>query len=71
MEAMEQAKRYDGKYLLYNRKTQRLTFEADPRDTRVYLTIGMVWGGQVGGHTVAYWLDKIEEDKRNEVSKGT
>lgn len=58
--------KYDGKFLVYERSTGALSFKPKAQDTAKFLTVGMVWGGAVGGHPVDYWLKEIEKQKGKE-----
>jgi hypothetical protein len=58
----EAARKYDGQYLLYNRATEKVLFSKTQKDTKRYLTVGMVWAGMVAGKPVAYWLEEIKKD---------
>lgn len=57
----------DGKYLVYERTTEKLSFKPKAQDAVKFLTVGMVWGGSVGGRPVDYWLKEIEKQKGKEV----
>ena len=54
----------DGKFLAYHRPTGKLSFSSKEKDGD-YLTVGMVWGGTVAGHPVAYWVDQIAKENAN------
>lgn len=58
--------KYDGKYLVYERATEKLSFKSKAQDAAKYLTVGMVWGGAVSGKSVDYWLKEIEKQKGKE-----
>jgi hypothetical protein len=58
--------KYDGKFLLYNRMSKKLLFSDIRRDTKMYLTVGMVWAGEVAGKPVTYWLQQIGKDNKEE-----
>jgi len=55
--------KYDGKFLVFERSTANLSFKDKAQDTKKYLTVGMVWGGEVAGKPVAHWLKEIEKNK--------
>lgn len=56
--------KFDGKWLVFERSTANLFFKDKPQDTKKYLTVGMVWGGEVAGKPVAHWLREIEKNKK-------
>lgn len=57
-----EAKKYDGQYLLYNRATGKVLFSKVQKDTKRYLSVGMVWAGAVAGKPVTYWLEQVKKD---------
>jgi len=59
-------KKLDGKWLVYERSTEKLSFKAKSQDSRKYLTVGMVWGGEVAGKSAIYWLEQIAKQKKED-----
>lgn len=57
--------KYDGKWLVFERATERLSFKSKAQDTETHLTVGMVWGGAVAGRPVSYWLQRISKDSKD------
>jgi hypothetical protein len=58
--------KYDGRFLVFNRDTQKLSLSKDRRDTKTYLTVGMVWAGYVAGKPITYWLEQIRHNSAKE-----
>jgi hypothetical protein len=57
-------KEYEGKFLVYNRPTKKLSFKGKGLDNKSNLTVGMVRGGEVAGKRVEVWLTKIAKDRK-------
>lgn len=55
---------YEGKFLIFNRRSKRLKFLPIPFDDKTRLNVGQVTKGVVAGKPVEYWLEKIEGQKK-------
>lgn len=55
--------KYDGQYLVYNRRSKRLWFKPQPLDNATHLNIGCVVKGVVAGQPIEYWIVKMEVQK--------
>lgn len=57
-------KELEGKWLVYTRSSKKLSFMPKPKETKGFLTVGMVFGGKVGGKTVEEWCLRIAKQKQ-------
>ena len=55
---------YEGWYLIFNRRSKRLSFRKASMDDRTHLTVGQVRGGVVNRQSVTYWVGKIEQQRK-------
>jgi len=59
--------KYEGQYLIFNRRSKRLSFQKGPADDKTHLAVGQVKKGVVNGQSVDYWLAKMEAQKQQAV----
>jgi hypothetical protein len=58
--------KYEGQYLVFNRRSKRLWFKEQAIDDATHFTVGKVVKGAVAGKPVEYWLERMEGQKRME-----
>lgn len=54
---------YEGRFLVYNRPANKLSFMEKGLDNKENLTVGEVHGGEVAGKRVEEWLVQISGKK--------
>lgn len=52
-------KEFEGKYLIFNRPSKKLSFRDKPTDDKDNLMVGVVQAGEVAGKSVETWLKKM------------